>query len=614
MPLQKVNLKPGVNKEITSYSGEGGWWDSEKVRFRQQFPERIGGWTRISTNTFIGVCRSLWNWVTLGSQSLVAIGTNSKYYLENGGQYYDITPIRATVALTNPFTTTSGSPTVAVADGAQGYIDGDYVTFSGATAVGGITLDGEYLLSSTSVNTYEVTHTSNASSSASGGGSVTAAYQINIGPPISVPIVGWSGGFYGEGTWGTGGASAEAIRIWTEDNFGEDLLFGPVGGPLYIWDATNTVTTRGTLLSAEAGASNVPVMQNYLLISDVSRFVFSFGCNALGDTALDPLLIRWSDQEDATNWTPSATNQAGDIRLSKGSKIIVAMQARQEILVWTDSSLYSLQYVGAPVVWSSTLVGDNLSLMSVKSTAYTAGAAYWMGIDKFYRYDGTASPLRCDIRKHIFEDFNYLQQQQVFVGTIEAFTEVWWFYCSKDSMTVDKYAVYNYGEDIWYHGSLGRTAWLDSGLRQYPIAATYTNNLVNHEEGLDDNETGVPAPIDAYIESSDFDIADGDRFSFIWRVIPDITFHGSSADNPYVDFTLLPKDSSGSGYNSPSSEGGTDTGVITRTATVPVEQYTTQLNIRVRGRQVALKISSDSEGVAWQLGVPRLDTRPDGRR
>ena len=614
MALKKLLLKAGVNRENTRYTNEGGWFESDKVRFRQGTPEKIGGWERISASTFLGICRSLWAWVTLGSIRFIAVGTNLKFYLEEGGSYNDITPLRATESLTDPFETTSGSPIVEVTDAAGGYIDGDFVTFSGASAVGGLTIDGEYQISYTSGSTYTIDAGTNATSSATGGGSVTAAYQINVGPAFSVPLTGWGAGAWGAGTWGVGTTSAEPLRLWSQSNFGEDLVFGPRGGAIYYWDATSGATTRGVLLSSLGGASGVPTVQNYILISDISRFVFCFGSNDIGTATQDPMLIRWSDQEDATNWTPAATNQAGSLRLSRGTEIVTAAQSRQEVLVWTNSAMYSLQYVGAPAVWTAQLVGENTSIASQNAVAYANGVAYWMGIDKFYKYDGRTQALPCDLRKFVFNDFNDLQYNQVFAGTNEAFHEVWWFYCSANSSTVDRYVVYNYVQNIWYYGTMARTAWLDSGLRNYPLAATYSNNLVNHEFGVDDNETGTPAAINAYISSAEFDLDDGHKFAFIWRVLPDITFEGSTAGSPQATMTLLPLKSSGSGYNDPASEGGTNSSTVTRTAVLPVEQYTGQIYTRVRGRQLAMKIESDALGVHWQLGAPRIDMRPDGRR
>jgi hypothetical protein len=617
MPLQKLALKPGVNRENTRYTSEGGWYESDKIRFRQGTPEKIGGWQRISAATFLGVCRSLWNWVTLGSQNLIGVGTNLKFYIENGGAYSDITPLRATVTLTNPFTTTSGSPTVSVVDANGGYTSGDFVTFSGASAVGGLTLNGEYQLTidTTAINTYFITASSNASSSATGGGTVTAAYQINTGAASVTPLTGWGAGPWSAGAWGVGVPSDVQIRLWSQANFGEDLIFAPRGGDIYFWDATAGLTSRGvTLASIAPVGANVPSVQDLILVSDISRFVFCFGCNDLASATKNPMLIRWSDQENATQWTPAATNQAGSLQLSRGAEIIAAKQARQEVLVWSDSALYALQYVGAPVVWGAQLVGENISIASQNAVAYANGVAFWMGIDKFYMYDGRAQPLPCNLRKFIFNDFNTAQYRQVFAGTVESYHEVWWFYCSAESDTADRYVVYNYLDNIWYYGTMDRTAWLDSGLRDYPLAATYSNNLVNQEEGVDDNELGASTPIHAYASTAEFDLDDGHQFNFIWRVLPDITFDGSTIESPSAVMTLLPMQNSGSGYNSPASVGGSNNGTITRSAVLPIEKFTEQINTRVRGRQMTMKIESTEAGVTWQLGSPRLDMRPDGRR
>ena len=617
MAIQSIKLKPGINREGTRYTTEGGYYDGDKIRFRQGTPEKIGGWTQISTSTFEGVCRSLHNWVTLGGQNLIGVGTHLKFYISNVGNYNDVTPIRATVSLSNPFTTVSGSAVVTVTDANGGYQDGDYVTFSNASAVGGLTIDGEFVVSlsvTTAANSYNITASSNATSSATGGGTVSAAYQINVGNPFAVPIEGWGASSWGSGAWNVGESSTTAIRFFSQSNFGEDLIFGNNGGSIFYWDATGSVTTRAVLLSTLSGASDVPVVQNLILVSDISRFVFCFGTNEIGSNTIDPTLLRWSDQEDATNWTPSATNQAGSLRLSRGTKIVAASQARQEVLVWTDSSLYSLQYVGAPAVWAATLVGENISISSQNAVAYANGVAYWMGKDKFYMYDGRTQPLKCDVRKYIFNDFNTAQYSQVFSGTNESFHEVWWFYCSDGETNIDKYVIYNYLDKIWYYGTLARTAWLDSGLRDSPLAATYTLNLVDHESGVDDNQTTSTAAISAFIESSDFDIGDGDRFSLVNRVVPDVSFDGSTATNPAATLTLHALASSGSGRNSPVSEGGVNNATVTRTATSPVEVFTDLINIRVRGRQLSMKFSSSATGVTWQLGTPRLDIRPDGRR
>ena len=711
MPLKKLTLKSGVNKENTRYASENGWYECDKIRFRQGTPEKIGGWRRISVNTFLGTCRSLWNWITLGSLNLMGVGTNLKYYIERGGQYFDITPVRSTVTLTNPFTATNGSSVITVTDMAHGCVNGDFVTFSGAVGLGGnITagvLNAEHQIAYVDVNTYTITvgavaNATDAAGSPGGGASVVAAYQLNVGPEFQVPLVGWGAGGWGAGAWGIGGTSNSQLRLWSQANFGEDLVYGPRGDGLYYWDATNGVTTRGVNLNSLGGTvtltiaapcvitlsvplstgtaiqlsttgalptgltagttyylenvdgvtanlaatpggtpitttgsqsgthsisllENVPTVQNFLTISDTSRFLFAFGCNDLFSTTQDPMLIRWSDQENVLNWYPQATNQAGSVRLSHGSEIITATQTRQEILVWTDTSLYSLQYVGAPIVWSSQLMGDNLSIQGQNAVAVASGIVYWMGVDKFYVYDGSVKTLNCDLRRYVFNDFNRSQNQQVFAGTNEGFNEVWWFYCSANSTAVDRYVVYNYMENIWYYGTMARTAWIDSGLRDYPVAATYSHNLVNHEDGVDDEETGTPQPIAAYIESAEFDIEDGHQFGFVWRILPDVTFDGSTAANPSAKMTLIPMANSGSGFNSPRSVGGTDNARVTRTAVIPIEAYSGdtafernvtpgQVYVRVRGRQMILRMESDTLGTMWQLGAPRIDVRVDGRR
>ena len=635
MPLKKLLFRPGVAREQTRYASEaigpvgsatqavGGWYESEKVRFRSGTPEKIGGWQRISSYTFLGVCRSLWNWVTLGNLNLIGVGTNLKFYIEKGGQYNDITPIRSTVTLTNPFTATLGSAVITVADTAHGAVTGDFVTFSGATGLGGnitaAVLNQEHQITNVNANLYTINVgvAANATdvSGSPGGGTVTTAYQINVGPEFQIPLTGWGAGPWGTGVWGTGGTSLSGLRLWSQSNFGEDLIFAPQDGGIYYWDATAGVNARGVPLQSLAGASDVPTIQKFIFVSDISRFVFAFGCNDYGSAVQNPMLIRWSDQETAVNWTPAATGQAGSIELSDGSELVTCLQTRQEIVVWTDSALYSVQYVGAPAVWQTQLLASNISIYGRNAKAVASGVIYWMGVDKFYKYDGRTQTLRCDLRQYIFSDINQSQNQQVFAGTNEGFNEVWWFYCSQNSTVVDKYVVYNYAEDIWYYGTMGRTAWLDSGLRDYPLAATYSRNLVNHEQGVDDNETGTPLPIAASIGSSEFDIDDGHNFGFVWRVIPDLTFRGSTGSNtPQCTMTLIPLVNSGSGYTDPRSTAGTSSASIQRTASAPVEEFTGQLYMRVRGRQIIFKVESNRLGTTWQLGAPRIDIKSDGRR
>lgn len=624
MPLKKLLLKPGVNRENTRYTSEGGWYDCDKIRFRQGTPEKIGGWTQFSTASFLGSCRSLINWVTLNALNLVGVGTNLKYYIELGTAFYDITPIRATTAAGDvTFTATSGSTSITVTDVAHGVTISDFVTFSGADSLGGAitadVLNKEYQVTGrVDDDNYIITSAvaANGSDTGDGGSSTVGAYQITTGPAIQAAQTGWGASFWGFGFWGLGQSAVDSLRIWNHANFGEDLIFGPRGGGIYYWDATNTVSTRGVLLTG----SDVPTLQNNILVSDVSRFVLCFGVNGLGSSAIDPMLVRWSDQEDPTNWTPAITNQAGDLRLSTGSQIVMARQTRQEILVWTDSALYSLQYLGPPFVWGAQSVGENISVISPNAVATANNITYWMGTDKFYKYDGRVQTMRCDLRQFIFQNsdpdltLNPDQKEQVFASTVEAYNEIWWFYCASDSTSPNRYVVYNYAEDVWYYGTMDRTAWLDSGLSANPIATTPTGFLMNQETGVDDGDTGTLVPIEAYITSAEIDIDDGHNVGFIWRLLPDLTFRGSTAASPVANFSLLPMQNSGSGYNSPASVGGSNSATVVRTATVPVEQFTGQVYTRVRGRQISIKVESDGLGTTWQLGAPRIDIRPDGRR
>ena len=714
MPLKKLLLKPGVNRENTRYTSEGGWYESDNIRFRQGTPEKLGGWTRISPASYLGLARSLLNWITLTSQNLVGVGTHLKFYIENGGGYNDITPLRATTsagdvtfsavsstldgainasittitladtsgfpaagkiiiesevidysaitsntltgctrgasslvagtststtAATHSDTTAVGCFSVTIADSSHGASTGDFVTYSGAASLGGNIIASmlnqeyqienvidanNYVIVAKSFSTDGITSAiytniaSTSSDSGNGGGSVVGAYQINSGASSANPLVGWGAAGWGAGAWGQGEADTEALRVWSQQNFGEDLIFAHRNGAIFYWDASDAggnLNTRAVGLTTLSGASNVPTVTNNLLVSDINRFVFCFGTNPLGSSAKDPMLIRWSDQEDATNWTPAATNQAGSLRLSRGTEIVAAQQSRQEVLVWTDSSVYSLQYVGAGSgVWSATLVGEQTSIASQNSVAYANGVSYWMGKDKFYKYDGRVQTLRCDLRKYIFTDFNDLQYVQVFGGSNEAFHEVWWFYCSGSSSSIDRYVIYNYREDIWYYGNMARTAWLDSGLRSFPLAATYNSVLVDHENGIDDNETGTPAAISAFITSAQFDLEDGHQFALVSRMIPDVSFEGSTGDSPTINMTLFPLNSSGSGRNTTASESGVNAGTVVRSASSPVDVYTEQIHTRVRGRQMSLKVDSGTTGVQWQLGSPRLDMRADGRR
>jgi hypothetical protein len=707
MPLSKILFKPGVNRENTRYTTEGGWYECDKIRFRQGNPEKIGGWTQYASTTFLGVCRSLWDWATLSGENLVGVGTSLKFYILKGNDYYDITPIRKTVTLTNPFTATDGSAVITVAEVDHGCVDGDFVTYSGAgiTGLGGnITagvLTGTFQITFLDDDAYTITvgATADAADAASspGGGSVVAQYETNTGSDFQVPLVGWGAGTWGGGTWGNGLLTPASLQMWSQKNFGEDLIYGPRGQGVYYWNANVgytpiqstisiaspgvitppvgfsfpdgtaiTLTTTGNLPTgltvgqvyfvvnstgstfevsssiggvpidtsgtqsglqfisprgvdlADAGDADAPLFQNVIQVSDTSRFVLVMGTNDYGQTYLDPMLIRWSDQEDPYTWAPAATNQAGSIRLSSGSEIVTAVQTRQEIVVFTDTALYSLQYVGPPFVWSSQLLGSNVSIVGPNAAVPASGVVYWMGVDKFYVYDGRVQTLNCDLRRHVFGDFNTSQAQQVYAGTNEGFNEVWWFYCSANSTQIDRYVVYNYLENVWYYGSMGRTAWLDSGLLPLPIAATYNRKIVQHEDGVDDAESGTPVPIAASISSSEFDIGDGHNFGFVWRVLPDLTFAGSQPvgrnanvdyPTPAVTMTLLPLQNSGSGTGNAASAN-----IVRGSSYNITEEFTGQIYTRARGRQMIFKIASTQVGTTWQLGAPRLDIRPDGRR
>jgi hypothetical protein len=627
MPLQKLQFRPGVNREGTTLSNEGGWYDCDKIRFRSGFPEKIGGWAALSYNTFLGVCRSLWNWVTLRQYNLLGVGTNLKFYVEDGGDYYDITPIRETNSnSTSPgsITLTASGTTLTVSDSnADSLQVNDFVTISGANTIGGVNVNGEYqIVTVTSGTTYTVTLATAATGTATNSG-ISIAYQINTGFDIYTIGTGWGAGPWSRGTWGSGYTTGFGLqlRLWSQANFGERLLFSPRGSALYVWDpgsgATPAYGTRGTAVTG----TDCPSKINQIMVSDTSRITIAFGCNDYGaydTTPQDPLLIRWSEQESYTGWTPAITNQAGSYRLSHGSEIVGALQTRQEIIVWTDASIYSMQYLGPPLVYGFTLLADNISIVSPNAMATAAGVVYWMGVDKFYIYSGRVETLPCSVRQFIFNDINRDQEAQFNAGTNEGYSEVWWNYCSKNSNVVDRYVIFNYLDRVWYYGTLGRTAWLDSPLRQYPMAATYGNIIVFHEAAVDDGSTNPPSPINAYIQSSDFDIGDGHNYGYVWRMIPDITFDGSdtigaTSDKPFVQFTVRPKQNPGSNYGTADSPTVTSAQSYAGQTTYNVQQFTEIVYSRVRGRQMAFKIESNSVGTQWQLGVPRIDVRPDGR-
>jgi hypothetical protein len=817
MPLQKLEFRPGVNRESTTLANEGGWFECDKVRFRSGFPEKIGGWV-LDTGTYYdngvslappsgsywGVCRSMWNWNTLTGQNLLGLGTNLKFYIQNGpsGYFYDITPIRDTnTSVANAFSVTAGSATVTVTDPGHGAQTGDFVTitYSGG-AIGGMpaaAITGEHQITYISNSQYSFVASSPAVSNAGPTGTADFQYQITSGLATYTVATGWGAGNWG----GTTGASAtttlngalsivgnttlaadltdsattisvastatlassgsvridseiiaysgvtattltgctrasssttaaahtastgviqystvtinvtsaaafatapgtfavngeviyyggktstsftgcirgysgyvaahadgsavsqysatatgwgiaangpgvgQQLRLWSQSNYGQDLIFNPRGGAMYYWSVNTNpnIFNRGQLIQANPVGtptaypvvtstgtvypdSTCPSVANLVMVSDSSRFVIAMGTNdptgVYATTEQDPLQIRWSQQEEFYTWTPDATNQAGDYRLSNGSEIIGAMQTRQEILIWTDAALYSMQYLGPPYVWGFQIMGSNLSIAGPNAMATANNVTYWMGADKFYMYSGRVETLPCTLRQYVFDDINLVQSYQFFASTNEGYNEIWWFYCSANSNTIDKYVVFNHLERTWYYGTMDRTFWLDSPLREVPMAVTYNENtqtgkLVYQESGNDDGTTDPPTPIEAYVQSSDFDIGDGHNFGIVWRIIPDVTFDGSNVATPSLDFTVRPRQNPGANYGSSDSPPVISANNYVGQRTYSVQQFTEYAYVRIRGRQMAFKVSSNDLGVAWQLGTPRIDVRPDGRR
>ena len=708
MAIQKLGIQPGVYREGTSYSAEGRWFDGDKIRFRSGNAEKIGGWQRLSGNTYVGTARALWNWILLAGNNCLGIGTNLKYYIENGGTYNDITPIRLEVnpmlgpqppGTGNPFSTAyntlsaainatqttlaltsaasfpstggiikidteeifynqvSGSSligltrgyngttaashlisaavscsTIIVTDINHGVVQNDFVTYSGVTGpFGGFTaanLNAEQqVLRYISTTQYAINIAGVFSTSAaSGGGTVAIAnYQVTTGLDTYVVGLGWGADPWGSGGWGDPAVVGigQQLRLWSADNYGEDLILAPRGGAIFYWDATLGTTVRAQYLSAESTLNGysgqfVPTTTNEILASAIQRFVIAMGANpydpADANTDFDPMLVRWSDQENPYQWVPAITNQSGEFRLSHGSYIVTSNPTRQENLIWTDSALYSMQYLGAPLVWGFNLLMDNLSIMSPNAAVTANNVTYWMGRDKFYVYSGRVETLPCALRQYVFNDLNLDQAYQVFSGSNEAYNEVWWFYCSNGSTVADKYVIYNYLENLWYYGSMERTAWLDSPLRDYPMAASYDNRILFHEVGTDDVSGEAPVAINAYIQSADFDIGDGDHFAFVWRILPDINFNGSNVDKPTVKMEIRPRRNAGAPYSPADNPTVQSQDNYTNTRSYNIQEFDGQVYTRLRGRQMALRIESDQLGVAWQLGSIRADIRPDGRR
>jgi hypothetical protein len=652
MPLQALKFRPGIFRDNTSLSNEGGWFECDKVRFRSGFPEKIGGWvadTGATTSTltppagnFWGVCRALWNWISLQGRNYLSLGTNLKLYLQNSpdSALEDITPIRRTVSLASgAFTTVDTSAVVVINDISHGAQSNDFIQISGVSgAVNGIPdsdLNQEFQVTYLSADTFSITVATPATSSGTTG-ACDIQYEISTGNETYSVATGWGAGGWGGATpgftstgWGESAATGVGVdlRLWSQINYGEYLLANPRGGAIYLWvpAAAPTAVYRAQVLSSSntntqdgtaywTTDADCPTACNIVHVSDSSRFVIAFGCNDYGSANINPLLIRWSDQEDYATWTPAVTNQAGSFTLSAGSEIVAIKPQRQEILVFTDAAVYSMQYLGPPYVWGIQQMGSNISIISQNSVATASNTTFWMGVDKFYMYDGRVQTLPCSLRQHVFNNINNEQANQVFAATNEGFNEIWWFYCSSNSTQVDLYVVYNYLDQIWYYGSMPRTAWLDSPLRHYPIAAGYNGQFFYHENGVDDGSTNPPSAIESYIQSSDFDIGDGHNYGFVWRMVPDVNFDGSNSPYPQVTFTTRPRQNPGASYGPAAAPTVASANNYSTQREHIVQRFTQTVNTRIRGRQMAFKVSSDQVGTAWQLGSPRIDLRPDGRR
>lgn len=626
MPLTKLQFRPGINREITSYSNEGGWVDCDKVRFRFGYPEKIGGWEKYSGNSYEGSARALHNWIALDGSNYLGVGTHLKYYIEEGQTFSDITPIRATTAAGDvTFSATDGSTTLTVTDASHGAQENDFVTFSGAVSLGGVVtadvLNAEHQITRiVNSGSYEVelTTAANASDTGNGGASVVGTYQINVGLDTSVGGTGWGAGTWGRDGWGeadsTGLTTINEIRLWSHDNFGEDLIINPRDDAIYYWDKSSGLANRAVEIGTLAGANETPVIAKQVLVSDQDRHVLAFGCNPQGTSTAadqDPLLVRFSDQESLTEWQATATTTAGDLRLGSGSTFVQALETKREILVWTDTALHSLRFIGPPFTFGLQQLSSNITIMGSNAAVATEDFVFWMGIDNFYVYAGQTQQLPCSVKDKVFLDFNLSQTDKVYAGINSEYGEVIWLYPSDTNAVAnggdgqnDRYVIYNYNEKVWYYGSIDRSAWLDRGTRSYPIAAG-SGYLYNHEFGYDADGVAMGS----FIESAPIDIGDGDKFTYVRRIIPDLTFNGSTnLSSPQATFTLKTRDFPGQSFADDSA------GTVTRTSEAPVETFTNQLHMRARGRSFAMKVESEALGARWKLGSPRIDIREDGRR
>ena len=712
MPLQKLQFRPGINRETTRYMNEGGWYDGNYIRFRFGVPEKIGGWEKFSSSSYLGIARKLHNWIALDQSNYLAVGTHLKLYIEEGTQFFDITPLRRTQTLSSgALASTSGSTTITVTDASHGAVTNDFVTFTGATTFAGIPasdLNKEHQITVVDGGSYTITVATTANATTTGGGTPSAAYQINTGLDTIVSGTGWGAGLWGgttaadpattlngalaADTAGTGGSGTSVVltdasafpssgsivvdgkevitytgktsntlttigrgadgstptagtglvhlsgvavrgaaaitgwgdasaisttsgteaRIWSLDNFGEDLIACPRDGALFYWDkSVNTTAGRATTLAASdpSNADQVPLMARQVMVSDRSRHCIAFATNAQGQTEQDPLLIRFSKAESAVDWNILTTGtDAGDLIIGSGSKFVSAIETKREILVWTDVSLHSMQFIGAPNTFGLIQIASGISIIGPNSVVAVNDTVFWMGENQFYTYDGRTQQIPCTVRDYVFDDLNNDQRELITAGLNSQFSEIFWFYPSKNSLEVDKYVIFNYQEQAWYYGVLGRTAWLDAEVRAFPIAAGTDSFLYNHELGNDDGSTSPATPLAAYIESSPMSLESGEQFQLIRRVLPDITFDGSSSPTPVVKFTL-------GSYDKPGEDvSDTVNGTVIKEASETVEKYTSELFLRLRGRAFSVKIENTGTGAQWRLGIPRVDVRPDGKR
>ena len=622
MPLRPLDFRPGINKESTSYTAEGGWFDGNLVRFRKGFAEKIGGWQKYVSPSYEGTGRKLHNWVNLAGTKLLGLGTRLKLYIQEGNSYSDITPIRLTTGAGDvTFAATNGSSTITVTDASHGAVADDFVTFSGAAALGGsgnitaAVLNQEYQIASVpTTNTYTITAkdtsgstvTANANDSGNGGGSTVGAYQINVGLDVFVDSTGWGVNAWGDSTWGSTSSlvATNQLRLWSMDNFGEDLIANPRAGSIYYWDNSTGISTRAIPLTSLSGANMVPTKGLQVIVSDVDRHVLVLGADPIENGArsgsIDPLLIAFSDQENAAEWEPRSTNTAGSLRCSAGSEIIGGIRARQETLIWTDVALYSLQFIGTPLTFGLNLVNEGVTLIGPNCAVNTPAGIFWMDRKGFYRYAGTVQSVPCTVQSYVYDDFNQSQSYQFFGYVNKEFDEVGWFYCSSGSDSIDRYVTYNYEENNWAIGQLSRTAWVDEGIFANPIAAgksSSTPYLYSHEIGNDNDGSPMTS---VYIQSGDFDLGDGEDFQFIKRMIPDVKFNGSGGSGQAISAVLKVRNYPGDSF--------------TTDQTTSFTGSTTKIDMRARGRQAALRFEAEDAGVGFRLGRNRLDMQPNGKR